>query len=310
MILCCGEALIDMIPVTGTDGHGTFAPLSGGAIFNTSIALGRLGVPVGLLSGVSDDLFGAQIVSELKRSNVSTDLLIRSNRPTTLAFVNLTNGHAEYTFYDENTAGSMIQDSDLPDIPDSVSTLYFGGISLCAEPAARAYETLFMREAPKRVTMIDPNIRPSFIADEPTYRERLNRMLSVADIVKVSDEDLEWIVPTGVSLENKVDALHNMGPKVVIVTKGSDGASAYALHKDAVHVPVPKVAVVDTVGAGDTFNAGFLAKLGHLGCLSKPHMHSLWPEPIRESLEYAVQIAAITVSRKGANPPFLNELEF
>ena len=114
MILCCGEALIDMIPVADSDGKAAFSPLSGGAIFNTSIALGRLDTPVALLSGISTDLFGKQLNKELLNSNVSTEFLIRSDRPTTLAFVLLKNGNAEYTFYDENSAGRLIEVNDIP----------------------------------------------------------------------------------------------------------------------------------------------------------------------------------------------------
>ena len=308
MILCCGEALIDMIPISGVDGQDAFAPLTGGAILNTSIALGRLEVPVGLLSGISNDLFGAQLVEQLHASQVSTDLLIRSDRPTTLAFVKLTDGHAQYTFYDENSAGSGFDTSDLPEVPADVSTIYAGGISLCAEPAASAYAALYLREAPHRVTMLDPNIRLSFISDEPAYRARLDRMITVSDVVKVSDEDLDWIVPSDGSLEAKVDALHQMGAKLVILTKGSAGASAWFAGNTPVDVAVPKVTVVDTVGAGDTFNAGFLAKLAQMDCLSKETVANLSDEQIAAALQYAVRVAAVTVSRKGANPPTLSEL--
>jgi fructokinase len=298
-----------MIPVAGPNGEPAFSPLSGGAIFNTSIALGRLEVPVGLLSGISNDLLGEQLVDELVGSHVSPDLLIRSNRPTTLAFVKLTNGHAEYTFYDENSAGRLIEISDLPEISETISTLYFGGISLCAEPAASTYEALFLREATKRVTMIDPNIRTSFIADEAGYRKRLNRMISVADIVKVSDEDLDWIIADGDDIEAKVETLHQLGAKVVIVTKGGDGPFAYVAGAKVVHVGVPKVTVVDTVGAGDTFNAGFLAALANAECLSKSAIGDINSEELKLALEFAVRVAAVTVSRAGANPPTLKELE-
>lgn len=308
MILCCCEALIDMLPIDGSNGQKAFAPLSGGAIFNTAIALGRLDVSAGLLSGISTDLLGMQLVEELHNANVSTDLLIRSARPTTLAFVELTDGHAEYTFYDQNTAGRMIETSDLPDLPETISTIYFGGISLCGEPAASAYETLFLREATDRVTMIDPNIRPSFIMDEAAYRARLDRMIAVADIVKVSDEDLDWIVQGDGTLETKNETLHRMGAKVVIVTKGRGGASASVLGEKAIHVSVPNVTIVDTVGAGDTFNAGFLAKFSQMGSLSKSNIHSANLDKVKICLEYAVQVAAVTVSREGANPPFLKDL--
>ena len=106
-----------MIPIRGVDGQDAFTPLTGGAILNTSIALGRLEVPVGILSGVSNDLFGAQLVDQLHTSQVSTDLLIRSDRPTTLAFVKLTKGQAQYTFYDENSAARMLARDDIPDLP-------------------------------------------------------------------------------------------------------------------------------------------------------------------------------------------------
>jgi fructokinase len=308
MILCCGEALIDMIPVQGDDGKPAFSPLSGGAIFNTSIALGRLEIPVGMLSGVSNDLFGTALVDDLHASGVATDLLIRSDRMTTLAFVKLTNGHAEYTFYDENSAGSTFGVSDIPEIPADVSTIYAGGISLCAEPAATSYETLYLREASSRVTMLDPNIRLSFISDETAYRARLDKMIAVSDVVKVSDEDLDWIVPTDANLDAKVNTLHEMGAHMVILTKGADGASAHVAGQASVHVSVPKVDVIDTVGAGDTFNAGFLAKLGQLDCLSKDSVKNLTADQCTAALEYAVQVAAINVSRKGANPPRLAEM--
>lgn len=309
MILCCGEALIDMIPVADANGETAFAPLSGGAIFNTSIALGRLEVSAGLLSGVSNDLLGEQLARELVASNVATDLLVRSDRPTTLAFVKLTNGHAEYTFYDENSAGRMIEVADLPVLPDDVAVLYFGGISLCAEPAASSYEALLVREAGDRVVMIDPNIRTSFISDETNYRARLTNMMSVSDIVKVSDEDLDWIVPGDDSLDAKAEALLALGAEVVIVTKGSDGPSAYRRGVAPVHVPVPKVTVVDTVGAGDTFNAGFLAALKRVGCESKSAVRALTVAELEAALTFATKVAAVTVSRKGANPPFLKELQ-
>ena len=310
MILCCGEALIDMIPVVDYDGKAAFSPLSGGAIFNTCIALGRLDTPVALLSGISTDFLGKQLNKELLNSNVSTEFLIRSDRPTTLAFILLKNGNAEYTFYDENSAGRLIEVNDIPIIPENISALYFGGISLCVEPAADTYETLFLRESKKRVTMLDPNIRPGFITNEISYRARLKNMISVSDIVKVSDEDLNWIFNFEDAIDNKVGLLHNLGAKLVIVTKGEDGAIAYVRGVKAIDISVPKVTVIDTVGAGDTFNAGFLSKLNQLECLSKDKIDKLSISQIQKSLEFAVTVAAITVSRKGSNPPFLSETKF
>ncbi|MGR3586821.1 MAG: PfkB family carbohydrate kinase, partial [Pseudooceanicola nanhaiensis] len=130
-ILCCGEALIDMIP-----GGGGYVPHTGGAVFNTAIALGRLGARAGMLTGLSRDMFGAMLEAELAASGVDTELVIRSDRLTTLAFVQRTEGKARYTFYDENSAGRMISADDLPELPEDVGTLFFGGISLVVEPGA------------------------------------------------------------------------------------------------------------------------------------------------------------------------------
>lgn len=308
MILCCGEALIDMVPSANDDGQTVYAPLSGGAIFNTAIALGRLDVPVQFLSGVSTDLFGEQLVRELHASNVGTVHLIRANRPTTLAFVELMDGHATYTFYDENSAGRMIEPADLPDIGSDITALYFGGISLCSEPAASAYEALAKRHAGQSVVMIDPNIRTSFIDDEPAYRARLDHMIALSDIVKISDEDLDWILPENTPVEDKITTLHQKGARLVILTKGSAGASAYANGSAPVNVAAPKVTVADTVGAGDTFNAGFLAQLSDTGLLNKEKIAKLTATDLTAALEYAAKVAAITVSRSGANPPYLAEL--
>lgn len=301
MILCCGEALIDMIPVPQAEGGSAFVPHSGGAIFNTAIGLGRLGVPAAMLSGVSNDLFGQQLASDLRANNVETGLLIRSDRLTTLAIVHLVDGSATYSFYDENSAGRMIAEADLPDVPETVQALYFGGISLVAEPAADTYAALAEREANRRLIMLDPNIRPGFISDEVTYRARLMRMIGLSDIVKVSDEDLDWMTQGG------AEALLELGPECVIVTEGEKGAVAHRAG-GTVSVSAVKATVADTVGAGDTFNSGFLAGLSRGGYASKDGFRSIPDDALQNALELAAQVAAITVSRSGANPPYAHEV--
>lgn len=308
MLLCCGEALIDMIPTPTTNGSMGFVPHSGGAIFNTAIGLGRLGSPVGMLTGLSSDMFGEQLTASLVASKVDTSLLITCDRPTTLAFVKLVNGHATYSFFDENSAGRLLAPTDLPALPDRVTALYFGGISLACEPGAETYAALAQREASSRVIVLDPNIRPGFITDEPAYRDRLDRMIKVADIVKVSDEDLNWIYPGADTLEEKVARMRAAGPSIVVLTRGGDGASGFFGSGARVDVSVPKVEVVDTVGAGDTFNSGFLAKLSALKLISKAALAEIDNGSVSEALGYGAKVAAITVSRAGANPPWQHEL--
>src|SRR6056297_1116438 len=134
MILCAGEALIDMLPRETAAGEPAFAPHAGGAVFNTAIALGRLGAETGFLSGLSSDMFGTILDDALLAAHVDASLAIRSDRPTTLAFVKLTDGHADYAFVDENTAGRMLREADMPPVPDRVGAMFFGGISLPVEP--------------------------------------------------------------------------------------------------------------------------------------------------------------------------------
>jgi len=307
MILCAGEALIDMLPRETAAGESAFAPHAGGAVFNTAVALGRLDAPSGFFCGISTDLFGDILMERLGESGVDASLADRSDRPTTLAFVTLTDGHASYAFYDENTAGRMLTPGDVPDLPDAVEAVFLGGISLVVEPCADAYEALLARNADTRVTMMDPNIRPGFIRDEAAYRARLDRMLAKVDIVKVSDEDLAWITGHD-DLAAGAGDLMGRGVKLVCITRGAEGATGYAGDL-VVEVPARKATVVDTVGAGDTFNAGVLAALHEAGSLTKNAVAALDEATIRAALDLGAQAAAITVSRAGANPPRRAELD-
>ena len=312
MILSCGEALIDMLPRTSTQGEAAFAPYAGGAVFNTAIALGRLGAPSAFFSGLSTDMLGEILADTLTASQVDTRYCARSARPTTVAFVKLVNGQATYAFYDEGTAGLMLAQSDLPALPDpalpdSVDTLFFGGISLVNDPAASTYEALQARECATRVTMIDPNIRPGFIAGkEAPYRARIERMVARADIVKLSDEDLHWLMGPG-DLTALARAILAKGPKIVFITEGAAGARAVTATQDR-FVAAQKVTVADTVGAGDTFNAGALCALHQAGALSKPRLAAVSDAELDAALSLGTRAAAITVSRPGANPPWAHEL--
>lgn len=307
MLLCCGEALIDMIPVTLEGGQTAFVPHSGGAIFNTAIASGRLGVPTALFTGVSTDRFGQQLSDALADSGVLTDRLVRSARPTTMAFVHLTDGHASYTFYDENSAGRMLHPEDIPDLGGDVSALYFGGISLVTEPCAETYAEMAVRYGKDRAIMVDPNIRPGFITDPDRLRARLGRMFGVADIVKVSDEDLDWLYPN-LPVGDQIARLHQAGAGLVIMTRGGSGSTGYLADGTQVSAPAEMVEVVDTVGAGDTFNAGVLTQLHVSGALQKQAIRALGPEALGAALRFGARVAAVTVSRAGANPPWLREL--
>ncbi len=306
MILSCGEALIDMLPRRTAAGEDAFAPHAGGAVFNTAIALGRLGAPSAFFSGLSTDLFGEILTRTLEGSRVDTSFCARYARPTTLAFVRLVDGNASYAFYDENTAGRLLSPADLPELPEAVQTLFFGGISLVNDPAAATYEALQARESGRRVTMIDPNIRPGFITDEASYRARLDRMIGRADIVKLSDEDLHWLAGHG-DLAVLARTLLRRGPRILFVTEGAKGAWAFT-ETEARFAAATPVTVADTVGAGDTFNAGVLAALHRAGVLSRKGLEATDAAALDAALALGTRAAAITVSRAGANPPWDHEL--
>jgi fructokinase len=296
-----------MLPRTTTLGEDAYAPYAGGAIFNTAIALGRLGVPTGFFTGLSDDMMGDILRKTLGESGVDYSYCATLSRPTTVAFVKLVDGHATYAFYDEGTAGRMITEAELPALGADCEAIHFGAISLIPEPCGSTYEALLKREHETRVISLDPNIRPGFIKDKDAHMARIRRMAAMADIVKFSDEDLAWF-----GLEGDEDALArhwlHHGARLVVVTRGAEGAVGYtADHK--VTVPSERVAVVDTVGAGDTFDAGVLASLKMQNLLTKQQVAKLSEEQIAKALALGARAAAVTVSRAGANPPWAKEIK-
>ncbi len=304
MILSCGEALIDMLPRETTGGEAAFAPHAGGAVFNTAVALGRLGVPTGFVCGLSSDMFGDQLKAVLDEASVDLTYAPRLDLPTTLAFVQLTDGQARYAFFDENTALRGLTDAHVAGA--RAEAFIFGCISLIGDGCGEVYEGLAAREAAGSVIMIDPNIRAGFIKDEAPYRARLERMIALSDIVKLSDEDLHWLSGPGDQQALAGDILAK-GPKLVCITEGSKGVAGYHAG-GSVFVPAIKTEVVDTVGAGDTFNAGLLAQLHGAGLLTKDAVANLSEDQITEALGLGVKCAGIVVGRAGANAPWAHEL--
>ena len=305
MIVCAGEAIIDMLP-REIDGRPAYAPHAGGALLNTAIGIGRLGGRAAHLSQLSTDLFGDMLREVMHASHVDLSLCPVSDRPTTLAFVQLVDGNARYHFYDEASAGRTMTVADLPDLSDQVAALHMGAVSLIPDPAGHAFETLALREATRRVISLDPNIRANFISDADAHRARVHRMMGVADIIKVSDEDMAWLSPRQSPTDFAAERLAD-GATLVVETRGGDGATGH-FRGGTVDVGVPKVAVVDTVGAGDTFNAGLLFTLDRLGRLTRERIADLTEAELREALDFAARVAAVTVSRAGADPPWKDEL--
>jgi fructokinase len=307
MILVCGEVLVDLVPAP-CDGETGYLPRGGGSPYNVGIGLARLEVPVGFMGRVSRDHLGRMLRLRLTSNGVDVRYLLEGDESTTLAMVHLEpDSEPEFVFYGEGTADRLIEVGDLPvAFPDEVGALHFGSISLVREPGASAFEACMGREHGRRVLSLDPNVRPSLIADRDAYLERLVGWVKLADLVKISRADLRWLYPR----EDPEDIAHGwlgLGPALVVVTRGSEGATAVGVRGAAEVRGVPRT-VVDTVGAGDAFTSGLLAWLHESGRLERSSLRELGADEIREGLAFADAVAALTCTRAGAEPPTRAEL--
>lgn len=306
MILCCGEALIDMLPRKGANGEDVYEPFNGGSVYNTAIALGRLGTATGFFAGISTDFFGDGLAEGLKTAGVSTKYIRRKDLHTTLALVKLSDGHARYSFIDEGSAGRMLEKRDIPKLPKSIAALHFGSISLIPEPSGGTYESLLKKAAKSHVISLDPNIRPTVIKDKKKHLTRLKRLMAKADLVKLSDEDVAYMTGSQ-NFAKAAKAWLRLGAKIVAITRGGEGVEVYT-RSHTLSLAAPKVKVADTVGAGDTFTAGFLTYLSRNALLTKKAMANIEATQLMHAAEFAMKCAAVTVSRPGANPPWANEV--
>jgi fructokinase len=304
MILICGEALIDLVPVVA-DGELVYAPRTGGSPYNVALGLGRLEVPVGFFGRVSTDPFGWSLRERLVAAGVDCSLLRQGDEPTALAIVHLAPGQEPvFVFYGDGAADCTLTPDDLPspgELGDAVEALHFGSISLVREPGATAYEQLMRRESGRRVISIDPNVRPGLIDDPDAYRQRLEGWVAMADLVKVSQADLTWLYPDRSPVDTARDWLA-AGPSLVTVTRGAGGAVGITA-TGTVDVPGDPVVVSDTVGAGDAFTAGLLGFLALRGVLDRVALRTLGEQDLRPCLALANRAAAITCTRSGAQPP-------
>ncbi len=309
MILCCGEALIDFVPIPG---ERAYRPLAGGSVMNIAVALGRLEVPVGFFCKLSTDFFGDLLAAHIKGNGVDISLCPRVNGPTTLAFVSLPEKDStepQFAFYANNAVDRSLEINELPaELDNRVRALHFGSISLVLEPGASALETLMERESNRRIISLDPNIRPAVISNRDAYRQRFESWLAYVDILRLSTADLDWLYP-GTDWHALLPGWIESGVKLVLVTEGARGASGVSSSGEIVFVPAIQVEVSDTVGAGDTFLAGALAYLhDHNLLYDRSRLASLPTDDMRTCLEYASRAAAINCTRAGANPPYKHEM--
>lgn len=307
MILVAGEALIDMTNQAG--GGGTYVAHPGGGPCNTAVGLARLGAPVAYAGALATDMLGRVLRRHLESAGVDLGLAPATDAPTTLAIASVDDeGTAEYSFYLDGTSACRLGPEHVPESLDAaVSTIYCGTLGLVLEPTASTISGLVLRESGQRVIVVDPNLRPAVIRDIHGYRQRLDTILAVADIVKLSDADALALRPDDPP-EAVARGILAMGPAMVVLTRGAAGATAFH-GADRVVLPAPEVAVVDTIGAGDSYSSGLLAHLHHNGLLTKDRIRSLAPDELEAALAYAGEVAAVTVSRAGADPPHRSDVD-
>ena len=309
MILCCGEALIDFVPLPQ---ERAYQPCPGGSIYNVAVGLGRLGTPVGFYCKVSTDFFGDMLIDYLEENRVETDFCVRSADPTTLAFVSLPSkerSEPQFSFYANGSADrGLTVDELIPQLPEKIRALHFGSISLVMEPGATALGALMKREHGSHIISLDPNVRPDLIPDRKAYRSRFERWVSSVDILKLSRVDSDWIYP-GDDFGKHLERWFEAGVSLVIQTQGEDGAQGFTRSGAFAYAPTQKIKVADTVGAGDSFLAAALGYLHHTGLLERKVLGSLEGDQLGACLKYATRAAAINCSRVGADPPYIHELE-
>ncbi|WP_062069678.1 carbohydrate kinase family protein [Demequina sediminicola] len=304
--LVIGEALVDV--VVNPEGSRTSHP--GGSLANVALGLGRLGRPVSLLTQLADDAHGAAVAAHLHESHVTLAPGSISAEHTSVATATLdSTGAATYEFdltWELNP--DAVAAATASDAPPSI--VHTGSIAAVLEPGAHDVAAIVEKLRDTATVTYDPNARPTLMGEPADARVAVERMVALADVVKVSDEDLEWLTQPGESIEDLAQQWLSAGPSLVVMTRGGDGATAFtnALRVD---VPAAPVTVADTVGAGDSFMGGLIDGLWDANLLGAERREALRTvdEPVLTGiLQQCIRIGAITVSRPGANPPTRAEL--
>jgi len=302
MILVGGENLIDFVQDAGADGLPRYVANPGGSPYNVAMALGRQEIPVGYLSPISTDSLGDLLAGRLQDDGVQI-LAPRVPHPSSLAVVSLSEGVPTYGFYRENTAERQVFDGSLV-APDVSLGVHVGSLGLADGADAKVWEAFFLaQKSAGRFTSLDPNVRAAFITDREDYLVRIERMAAAADLLKLSDEDLEWMYPD-MSQSDGIARMHALNPSgLSVLTKGGDGAEGY-LGDQIVSVPAGVAdPFMDTVGAGDTFHGTLIAQLYQKSCLGGAKIAALTKDDLSHLLTTAAKAAAINCSRSGCQPP-------
>lgn len=309
MLISCGDALIDFVPTRNAEGREAVMPAVGGSCLNVAIGMARLGAPTGFVGGISTDLFGRMIADHAVASHVELGLATRSDHQTTLAFVRIVAGESHYAFYDAETATRnwTYRRGSIPFA--DVEALHVGSTTLVNDQGAAETKALIADSLMSSTISFDPNCRPNLVKDKSAYLARMAEFASQADLIKMSDVDFAYLFGEE-PYQQRASMLFGQGTSLVVITLGNDGAIAWHAGAGQIEVAAPKVAVADTIGAGDSFQAALLFALHKQGRLARQQLKAISADELRRALSFAANCAGLTCTRPGADPPWSREINW
>ena len=305
-IFVAGEALIDFVPSTTAAGERAFVPHPGGSPFNAAKAAALAGGEAHFVGTLSTDFLGHMLREDLSAAGVALDGIASSDKPSALAFVDLSTGEPAYAFHFEGTAEAVAAPSLEGMAPEPGDIVHVGSISLAGEAADRIAD-FAVAEAGRRMVSLDPNARPVLIHDRPGWERHMERLMDVASILKLSSEDLDYMRPGTAPVDYARGAVER-GVPLAIVTGGGEGARAITPSGEA-SVAAPRVEVADTVGAGDTLMGAALAWIAERGTADRDALAALDGDALTALLRFATVAAAINCTRHGCKPPTRAEID-
>jgi fructokinase len=302
VITVVGEAIIDLV---GDHDGITFHARPGGSPYNVAIATARLGAPTRLLARLAHDRFGALLRTHAAASGVDLSAAVSADEPSTLAVTCVDeHGAATYDFYVEGTADWRWREDEL-DVVERSALVHFGSLASWMSPGDAVLHGAVARA--RGLVTYDPNVRPGLIGTRRHARAAIERNVSVADVVKASNEDVQWLYPNVAPSETATRWLTGR-PSLVLVTGGRHGATAYTSQYEPLHRPARTVTVADTVGAGDAWMGSVLANFHTRGATSGESILALSPTQIADLLDAAMLVASLACVRRGADPPTADDV--